>query len=398
MSSRAEERLGLSGEAGPRVDGYVVAGGDPAGLMARGNHAFPAVEPGQPADGAAPLLGSAELTATRAYAFDCEASSVDEVIAGAARALQLYGFAVLDHVVPRAEVAAVAHEISDGMDAALAAAPPPQRVGAGGVAQSRHDVVLQPLYQRHVCHPAVVGLARTALDAHVRLAQWSRRNIPSDAQMPAVQPGGFGPVEGRGEFMREYHMDWPHDMEKGSNGNIRQPFPDVCMALSMVWYLTDVGPASGGTFVVPQSHRDPRNPRSPHDGMCVTAPIPGELQVSAPAGSVFVQDTRTWHSTACYNTSGRVRVSANNRWVPWWLNAAMGPNAARCLTPAELGALPAALQPLMRHLCPELVDEVAQPVLDRAAAAWEVNKAGFERIGEPALERANAHIRPVGKL
>jgi hypothetical protein len=52
----------------------------------------------------------------------------------------------------------------------------------------------------------------------------------------------------------------------------------------------------------------------------------------------------------------------------------------------------------MRHLVPDLSDEVVQQVLDRAAAAWEVNKRGFDRIGEAGLERANDHIAPVGKL
>ena len=30
-------------------------------------------------------------------------------------------------------------------------------------------------------------------------------------------------------------------------GAIRQPFPDMCMALSMVWYLTPTDASSGGT-------------------------------------------------------------------------------------------------------------------------------------------------------
>jgi len=33
------------------------------------------------------------------------------------------------------------------------------------------------------------------------------------------------------------------------------------MALSTVWYFTDVGPLNGSTWLVPGSHRDLRNPR-----------------------------------------------------------------------------------------------------------------------------------------
>ena len=63
------------------------------------------------------------------------------------------------------------------------------------------------------------------------------------------------------------------------------------MALSTVWYLgpDDVGSHNGGTWIVPGSHRDPRNPRGPDDGIDERAPIKGEMQCHCPAGSVFVQ-------------------------------------------------------------------------------------------------------------
>ena len=81
--------------------------------------------------------------------------------------------------------------------------------------------------------------------------------------------------------------------------------------------MTDVDEDSGGTFCVPGAHRATNNPRGPTDGITVTAPIPGEMQCNAPAGSVYIQDSRMWHSTACHNTSGNVRVAGQNRWVPW---------------------------------------------------------------------------------
>lgn len=70
----------------------------------------------------------------------------------------------------------------------------------------------------------------------------------------------------------------------------------------------DVSPFNGGTWVVPGSHRDARNPRGPDDGIDERAPIPGELQVSAPAGSVFLQDTRLWHAGAL-NQSAHERTA-----------------------------------------------------------------------------------------
>ena len=118
-----------------------------------------------------------------------------------------------------------------------------------------------------------------------------------------------------------------------------------------------------------------RNPRGPADGITVTAPIPGDMQVSSPAGSVFIQDSRMWHSTACHNTSGKLRVAGQNRWVPWWFNAQYGGGeqgygATPWLSEEDLVAMPEALQPLLTHLCVERgPDRIQQPVLNRAQAA-----------------------------
>jgi hypothetical protein len=53
--------------------------------------------------------------------------------------------------------------------------------------------------------------------------------------------------------------------------------------------MTDVDEDSGGTFCVPGAHRATNNPRGPADGITVSAPIPGEMQCRAPAGSVYIQ-------------------------------------------------------------------------------------------------------------
>lgn len=80
------------------------------------------------------------------------------------------------------------------------------------------------------------------------------------------------------------------------------------------------GAATFRTWVVPGSHRDPRNPRGPNDGIDERAPIPGEMQVSCPAGSVYVQDTRTWHAGAT-NQSQHERTAVVCRYAPWWLSS-----------------------------------------------------------------------------
>ena len=72
--------------------------------------------------------------------------------------------------------------------------------------------------------------------------------------------------------------------------------------------------------MLPFSHRDHRNPFGPDDGVTRSAPIPGELQITAPAGSVYLQDTRTWHSSALHNSSGSDRIAMVCRYAPWWLS------------------------------------------------------------------------------
>lgn len=119
---------------------------------------------------------------------------------------------------------------------------------------------------------------------------------------------------------------------------------DICMCLSMVWYLSDTGPQSGGTWCVPGSHRSTLNPRGPADGITVSAPIPGELQCEGPAGSLFIQDTRTWHSSACW--SPRPRTALVVRFAPWWLSV------------GEFGQVRAVLLVPMRNYGDEGADEM----------------------------------------
>ena len=76
-------------------------------------------------------------------------------------------------------------------------------------------------------------------------------------------------------------------------------------------------------MAMPGSFLDPRNPRGPDCGIDEWSPLRGELQVSAPAGSVFIQDTRSWHSTAP-NFSPDPRVGIVVRYTPWWLTCSYG--------------------------------------------------------------------------
>ena len=381
-----------------------------------------------------PKASAVELSQSRGYAFDADARTAAEA---ASEALARYGFCVIDNVISPDEVPAVRAEVDRAeatiagnmaairdwlarhpgstesvasTKAVLEAAPanvelrPVRRVGLPP--KPPNDIVWLPRYARHLAHPTLVGVAKRVLDDHLKIAQLHLRPI---AAGDGDTPGGFGRARYRGRAdTREWHTDWPHDLSAyGASrplenaGCIRQPFPDVAMCLVMIWYLTDVDAGSGATWVVPGSHRDGRNPRGPKDGITVTAPIPGDMQVTAKAGSVFIQDSRTWHASAMHNTSGRKRVAVVNRWCPWWLSVddyapgGVFNTVCRPLSQAEFRALPGEVQPFFRHVCPDEHDTLQQPVLDRAGAAARRNRYGYQQLEtDPgSLATANQHIR-----
>ena len=312
--------------------------------------------------------------------------------------LAAVGYCVVRDVIPPDRIAALREHVVRARQAAQS-----EYASTGGsltfqrTADGRpgtNVVAYVPEFAAYLADERVLAIAHGALDPRVRIAQIEFK---------------FRPAGDDDAAWRYWHTDWPHDLSAYGAGDplqnvgcVRQPFPDLTMCLVMIWYLTDVDAESGGTWVVPGSHRDTRNPRGPRDGISIVAPIPGELQVSAPAGSVYIQDSRSWHASAMHNTR-HARVAVVNRWAPWWLsvddfapgdtyNANM---VCRPLSQAEYRALPAALQPLMRHLCPDEHDTLQQPVLDRAAAAGECARKARERAREDpgSVAHANAHIR-----
>ena len=248
-------------------------------------------------------------------------------------------------------------------------------------------------FAKYLAEPRVLKVARAALDTHIRIMQTE----VNKSSRPAEQP-----ISEEQLRRRSWHSDWPHDLTAyGPNddqpwrhcGAVAQPFPDVCMALSTIWYLgpEDVIPFNGGTWIVPGSHKDPRNPRGPDDGIDQNAPIPGEFQVSAPAGSVFIQDTRIWHSGAL-NQSEYERTAVVCRYAPWWLsgnefgNLHSGGQTLRTYVPRDVyERFSPELQLLYRHLA-EGVEDVLQPGNQHSAAR-------AQGLRGSAPNGNNSHIR-----
>jgi ectoine hydroxylase-related dioxygenase (phytanoyl-CoA dioxygenase family) len=259
------------------------------------------------------------------------------------------------------------------------------------------DIARNEPFAEHLVEPRVLRVAKTMLDTHLRILQ-TEVNKSSKPAAEALSKEQL--------LRRSWHSDWPHDLKAYSPtseepwkhcGAIAQPFPDVCMALSTIWYLgpEDVTPYSGGTWVVPGSHKDPRNPRGPDDGIDERAPIPGEFQISAPAGSVFIQDTRIWHSGAV-NQSDSERTAVVCRYAPWWLtgtefgNLHSGGHTLRMYVPqAVYSKFSPELKLLYRHIA-EGQEDVLQA--ENQHKAFRARFDDQPELREPDRLGDNSHV------
>jgi ectoine hydroxylase-related dioxygenase (phytanoyl-CoA dioxygenase family) len=113
-----------------------------------------------------------------------------------------------------------------------------------------------------------------------------------------------------------WHADWPFNQNNA--GHVPAPYPDATFHITTLWMLSPFTIKNGGTLIVPGSHRSNNNPTG-NNGIDSHAQILGEMNVTGPAGSVLVMDSRLWHATAP-NTTPEPRVALAIRYAPWWLN------------------------------------------------------------------------------
>jgi len=85
-----------------------------------------------------------------------------------------------------------------------------------------------------------------------------------------------------GRGLQALHADWRGAVEPGDY--------QVC---NSIWLLDDFTPQNGSTRVVPGSHR---SGQAPQEALAdPTAPHPNEVQLIAPAGTVVIFNSHTWH-------------------------------------------------------------------------------------------------------
>ena len=114
-------------------------------------------------------------------------------------------------------------------------------------------------------HPRVLAAMRHVLGPDFRLSSLNGR-----AALP-------------GQGLQGLHADWATGVEPGDYY--------VC---NSIWLLSDFTEQNGATRVVPGSNRSGQHPKDALDDP--TAPHPEEVILTAPAGTVVVFNSHTWHA------------------------------------------------------------------------------------------------------
>tara|TARA_Y100000588_G_scaffold365239_1_gene429653 strand:- start:2551 stop:3342 length:792 start_codon:yes stop_codon:yes gene_type:complete len=150
----------------------------------------------------------------------------------------------------------------------------------------------------HLAHEGVLGVAEAFLGEHFKVSFTTAIiNNPGNAR------GGW-------------HADWPFNQRNG--GSIKAPYHDAVTHLTTIWMLSPFSAETGGTLIVPGSHRSNTNPTTDM-GVDPMASYPTEMQATGDPGSVLFFDSRLWHATAT-NLGDKPRVGVAVRFAPWWLN------------------------------------------------------------------------------
>ena len=270
------------------------------------------------------------------------------------RRLKMDGFCVLEDIIPADQVDAVREDVvqtqathhrkAEGELTKTRARG--HRIGARGVANLKQIINETQSFVPYLVDQRILDIVEAVFGPHARISSTSCViNHPGNAR-------GY------------LHADWPYNATNASH--LPAPYPDALLHLSSIWMLSPFSPETGGTIILPGSHRNLDNPASGSmRAIDQDAPHPGEMHVCGPAGSVLLYDSRLWHAVAS-NRSHHPRVAILVRYAPWWLNLnptmigtpehtsmvleTDGKNYDAPAVRADVyGKLPAKLKPLYRH-------------------------------------------------
>ena len=208
------------------------------------------------------------------------------------RRLKIDGWCVVNDVIPKDVVGSIRRSV------AKTAGYDDNNKGVMGVGASTGLIASDQSLAPHLADEKVAGVAEALFGPHVRISFTT-----AIINKPGNDRGGW-------------HADWPFNQYNA--GHIPAPYPDTVMHMTSIWMLSPFSPDTGGTLIVPGSHRSNNNPTG-GNGVDPNKKYPTEMQATGDPGSVLIFDSRLWHATATNNgTEPRVGVAV--RYAPWWLN------------------------------------------------------------------------------
>ena len=150
--------------------------------------------------------------------------------------LAAVGYCVVKDVIPRERIEALREHVVQGRHAAereytaLGGDLTWQRTADGG--PGKNVVAYVTGFASYLADERILAIARSPLDPRVRIAQIEFK---------------FRPAADDNAAWRSWHSDWPHDLNDNERGGfMRQPFPDLTMALTTLWMLSPYGPTRAG--------------------------------------------------------------------------------------------------------------------------------------------------------
>ncbi|MCH8206545.1 MAG: phytanoyl-CoA dioxygenase family protein [Chloroflexi bacterium] len=206
--------------------------------------------------------------------------------------LRIDGWHVAPGVIPPDEVEAVRKSVQATSDALRNTA------NIQGVDSETGLIGKNQSLAPYLADQRILGVAEAFLGPHVRISFTT------------------GIINNPGNARGGWHSDWPFNQQNA--GHIPAPYHDAVTHLTTIWMLSPFSLETGGTLIVPGSHRADNNPTG-DNGVDPMAPYPTEMQATGDAGSVLLFDSRLWHATAT-NLGTEPRVGVAVRFAPWWLN------------------------------------------------------------------------------
>ena len=222
------------------------------------------------------------------------------------RHLNMDGFCVIDDVIPSDDVDRTRGAVEQAVIRSRQSSEEMQtkirsqghRVGAVGVASVGGLINHVPSFGEYLADPRITAPCESIFGPYVRVSSVGAvMNFPGNAR-------GY------------WHSDWPFNQTVAAH--IPAPYADAVLHVTAIFMLSPFNEETGGTLVVPGSHRSNANP-SGDTKIDRDSPYPTEINATGTAGSVLLFDSRLWHSVAT-NTSDQPRTAVIARYAPWWLN------------------------------------------------------------------------------